>query len=290
MVDTPAPAPTSTPASAPAPAPSPTPAPAPSPAPAATFDWATTGLDADSLNFVTTKGWKGAPDVVSSYRNLEKLTGSLDKIITMPTDDKPESWGAFYDKLGRPKDAAEYQLPVPQGESPDFAKVAAGWFHEVGLTPKQAQALATKWNEHTKAARDGDLQTRQAAVAVEDSKLRNDWSGEYDANVGKAQSAARAFGIDAATIDKLEHAMGFADVMKLFHAIGSRIAVDDTFVGNNGGGPQGFGGFSQEQARARIAELQGDKAWGRRYATGDAEARREMTRLQQIAYPGVTTV
>ena len=39
------------------------------------FDWTKAGLDNDSMALVNDRQWKGVPDVLTSYRNLEKLVG-----------------------------------------------------------------------------------------------------------------------------------------------------------------------------------------------------------------------
>src|SRR4051812_33433335 len=82
-------------------------------APAA-FDWKTAGLDDASAAFVAEKQFKDMSTAIQSHRNLEKLVGvPADKLLRLPTDDSPEAWNAIYDKLGRPKDAAGYNLPLP---------------------------------------------------------------------------------------------------------------------------------------------------------------------------------
>jgi hypothetical protein len=43
--------------------------------PRGAFDWAKQGLDTDSMALVNDRQWKGVPDVLTSYRNLEKLMG-----------------------------------------------------------------------------------------------------------------------------------------------------------------------------------------------------------------------
>jgi hypothetical protein len=47
---------------------------------AAAFDWSKQGLDNDAMALVNDRQWKGIPDVLSSYRNLEKLTASLQSV------------------------------------------------------------------------------------------------------------------------------------------------------------------------------------------------------------------
>ena len=94
------------------------------------FDWGKQGLDTDSMALVNDRQWKGVPDVLTSYRNLEKLIGvPPERVIKLPGDKDPvESWNSVYDRLGRPKAAADYKIPLPEGDTGEFAKAIAPIF------------------------------------------------------------------------------------------------------------------------------------------------------------------
>jgi hypothetical protein len=281
-----------TPAPTPAPnlAPTPDPTPAPAPAPAA-FDWTQHGLDTEALGYVQTKGWKGPADVRQSYRGAEKLIGvPPEQVIKLPgAKDAPEAWNPVWERLGRPATADGYKLPVPEGADPAFAKAAAGWFHEAGIPAAAAEKIAAKWNEHAAGLTAGTATARAAAQTADETQLKGEWRTNYDTNVGLAQRAAQAFGLDKATLGKMEDALGFGGLMKMMHNIGSKLGTDDKFVAGDGKG--GFaGGETAQQAVSKIAQLRGDKGFVDRFIKGDTEARREMTRLHQIAYPGNVTL
>ena len=107
------------------------------------------GADEVTVGYVQNKGWEKPTQVLESYRNLEKLMGADragNTVILPKPDATPEEFGKFYDRLGRPSDAAGYKLQVPQGGDPEFAKIAGNWFHESGLTAKQGEELAGRWN------------------------------------------------------------------------------------------------------------------------------------------------
>ena len=246
---------------------------------AATPDW-TTGLDAEASGYIQNKGWKGPADVLTSYRNLEKLHGvPPERIVKLPADDNAEAWGQVYDRLGRPKTPAEYGIKAPEkGGDPKFLEAATTKFHELGLNARQAAGLAEWWNKTAGdqlAERDGAY---QESVLADTNKLKTEWGGKFDENVNAAKNAAKAFGLEPAAIDKMEQALGFAGLMKLMHNIGSKLGTNDTIVSGEGGNPSGFG-MSREAAVARRAELMRDKAFGARFAAGDVTARAEMRRL-----------
>lgn len=255
-------------------------------APAA-FDWNTQpGMDDDAKGYVTTKGWKSPQDLLGSYRNLEKLTGAgPDKLIKLPTNDDPAAWNEIYGKLGRPETADKYGLPVPEGDKGEFAKVASDWFHKNGLSVKQAQGVTKDWNEFVAT----QMKAHTAEIAQRDNKqvadLKTEWGANMAAYSDTADRGAEAFGLKAEQINALKQAMGPGEAMKLLFNIGSKLGTEQaTVTGDTRGGT--IGGMTPAQAVARIGELKKDKGFSERFHKGDVEARNEVARLNQIAYPG----
>lgn len=264
-----------------APTPTPTPTSTPSPAPAAApTDW-TTGLDPEMTGYVQNKQWKGPADVLTSYRNLEKLTKvGADRLVQVPADDNADAWGQVYDRLGRPKTPAEYGIKAPEkGGDPKLVEAATTKFHELGLSAKQAAGVAEFWNKYAGESLAQRDSAYQATVAEDTAKLKTEWGPKFDENVTAAKAAARAFGIEAADIDKLESALGFGKLMKMMHNIGSRVATEDGLVTGDGTARPGGFAMSKEAAMSRRAELLKDSAFRARYASGDVAARSEMKRL-----------
>lgn len=257
---------------------------------AAAFDWKTAGLDDSGLSLVTERQWKSPADLVTSYRNLEKLTGvPADQILKLPKDDSPDAWNPIYDKLGRPKTADEYGLPVPEGDKGEFAKTAATWMHEAGLNGKQARNIAEKWNAHVAAEMTKNAEAAKARVNEEVTQLKADWGPQFDAHAALVDKAAQAFGLSDEHLKAMRDSMGPRAAMKFLHAVGSKLGVEGDFV--SGEGKVGANAFSTpEAAQARIAALRKDQAWVARFSKGDVEARAEMRRLHQAAYPGDTVM
>lgn len=271
----------------PTPNPVPNPTPTPNPNPAA-FDWkaASVGLDADAQVYVETKGFKGIADVVTSYRNFEKLHGQADKLLKLPTGDTPEEWKPVWAKLGAGAAATDYKLPVPAGQKDDFAKLAANWFHEIGVPVKMAEKIVGKWNDHQAAEVKKASDAYAAKLDTEVAALKAKWGAAHDQNAGLASRAAKAFGIDGATIDQLEEVMGYAKVMEMFHGFGTKMGEGDFVTGDNN--DPGFNGSMKtpEQAQAEIKELRSDNAFIKKFTSGDVEAKNRMERLHKQAYPG----
>lgn len=259
---------------------------------AAAFDWSKQGLDNDAMALVNDRQWKGIPDVLSSYRNLEKLSGvPLDRIIKLPgANDPVESWGAVYDRLGRPKAATDYKIPLPEGDTGEFAKVIAPIFHAAGLSQGQVQQIAEKHNafiaEQTKQA----TEAAKTAHAAEMTQLQTEWGADYAKNNDIVDKAAESFGMTKEQVLALKQAMGPRAAMKFLHNIGSKIAVEGSFVAGDKGGGSGFDAMNSQMAIAKIEANRTDRTFVEKFNSKDpvvrGQARAEMERLHQIAYPG----
>lgn len=240
-------------------------------------EW-TTGLNDDLKGYVTTKGFKDPAALADSYRNLEKLVGAREKLIKLPDNmDDAKAMGEIYNRLGRPEKPEGYGFKADD----DFAKWTAGTFHELGLTRKQGESLAAKWEGKVGELKKAQEDKVNADNTAQTDGLKKNWGLAYDQNLKVAKGAAKEFGLDDATIDNMEKMMGFPKVMELFHNIGTKIG-EGSFV-TGGGAPGGI--KAPEQAKARINEIKSDPELAKRYVNGDAELRREMENLHKMAYP-----
>ena len=152
-------------------------------------------------------------------------------------DATPEQWAEFYKQIGAPDKAEAYELPLPEGDSGEFAKTASEWFKEAGLLPQQAKALATRWNEFTLAQQKAYEVSEQARIQAldaknkeEDASLRTEWGQKHDGNLELARRAARQFFPKDKVSDvvtALEDKLGYAETIKLLHSIGKGLAEHD---------------------------------------------------------------
>ena len=159
--------------------------------------------------------------------------------ITLPGPDaKPDDWKAFYKAIGAPEKGDGYKLPVPDGDTGEFAKTAAGWMAEAGLLPHQAQALAEKWNEHVagmteaqktaaaKAITDSNT-AKDATAKTDDAALKNEWQSNYDARIEEGKRAIRQFfpeGKAADILTAIEDKIGYGATMRMMQKIGAGLA------------------------------------------------------------------
>lgn len=272
---------------APAPAASGAPAPAPAAGSAPAADWLN-GMDDATKGFVTNKGWKNPAEVLGSYQNLEKLVGApADKLVKLPAADDADGWKAVHAKLGCPQTPAEYNFnaDAAKGGNPDFAKWAGENFQALGLSVKQGQELAGRFEKYAEGLKAAQDQAQITQLQEGQKGLQKEWGAAYDQNVQIAKRGAAVMGVDKATLDKIENAIGFDGVMKLFHSMGAKTG-EANFVH----GSPGNGALTPAAAAERISALKADPTFVKRYTEGDANARQEMQRLHEMMSPGETAL
>jgi len=256
-------------------------------APPAAIGWLP-NADAETVGYVQNKKWADPGALLSSYKNLETLVGvPADQIVRVPKDDTPEAWNGVYERLGRPKTADDYDIPVPEvNGDPDFAKTAKTWFHEAGLNSKQAKALAEKFNAHMAGSQTKMDEAGQLKFQTDELDLKKEWGAALDQNTQVAKLAAGKFGVPPDQVDALQKVMGYKATMQLFHKIGVGLG-EDKFVAGAGDGASGFAGaLTPGQATARIKELNSDPAWSTSYLNGDKVKLEQMRNLQRMANGG----
>lgn len=247
-------------------------------------DWMT-GFNDETKGYVQNKGFKGPGDVIESYRNFEKLHGvPKERLLKLPEKDDAPEWNEIYDRLGRPKDAKEYQIKAPEGIQGDeqFAEFSRKTFHELGLTKKQGETLAAKWTEYAVGRAKAEGEQSQAKISQETESLKKEWGAAHDQNINVAKQGAREFGVSPEIIDQLEKQMGYSGVMKFFHNIGSKLGQHKFETGD---GAKGFGAMTPMQAQQKINDLKGDSAFRERLTKGDVAARSEWDQLHAWGYP-----
>ena len=240
------------------------------------------GADADTSGFVETKGWQGAGDAVTSYRNLEKMVCAdrAGRTVVLPAAEDSVEWGAVYDKLGRPANADGYKLPVPEGADPGFAKLASAKFHELGITAKQGAALAEWWNAQAGGATSAQQAVEESALAAEQQALAKDWGTGPDAAARRelARRAAVRLGLDEGAIEALEKAQGYSKTMKALAKMGDLLGEHQSA----GMDLPGAFGMTPEGARSRRSQLMADKGWRERAMNSSSAEWAEMQKLDRI--------
>ena len=251
----------------------------------------TEGLAEDAQGYVENKGWTGTDQMLDSYRNLEKAMGAPgESVLTLPKNaEDSEAWGAVYSKLGRPEDAAGYELAsreVPEGGI-DLTPDLASWAHEAGLSKTQAQSIYEKYNGRMEAASVEFQNQRQEQASADEAALRKDWGGAWEENIAAGTRFRQKFGLDDAKMDKLESALGLRGLLELSAEIGRGLGEHKGMPGEDNGAGSQFG-MTPAAAQAKINELMLDETFKSQYLDkGLPEAKARMNRLHALAHPEV---
>ncbi|HGH4619189.1 TPA: hypothetical protein ACJIWO_000232 [Enterobacter cloacae] len=145
----------------------------------------------------------------------------------LPAADDKEGWAAVYAKMGRPETAEGYELPVPEGDTGEFAKAASQWLYDAGLSKQQAQALIASYNAHGAA----QMEAHQAAIAQQVEKdmttMKQSWGADFDANSAIVRTAVNTFA-PPEFIEMLDKAgmINSPVIANMFLKIGTAISAD----------------------------------------------------------------
>lgn len=233
--------------------------------------WVDTIQDADVKSYAIAKGWKDPGEVVNGYLNMEKLLGGEKLPMPKGPDDK-EGWERVYKATGRPETPDGYKLPVPQGQSPDFAKAASAKFHELGISARQGEALASWFNGVSGAQTFAEREKAETRFTEEIEQVRKEWGQMYDINREMAMRAAKQCGFTVEEREKIVNNFGAKRALTLFAKIGERLGEDRV-----DGVPQGM--LTSTGAQARLDQLMKDREWVAKHNSGDADTMKEKQTL-----------
>lgn len=245
---------------------------------AANQDW----FPAEHKEFVSAKGWKGPADVITSAQNLEKLLGAdrAGRTVVLPKDDKDvEGRKAFYAKIGVPDKAEAYETPDTLKDDPMLpaAREAA---LEFGIPAPAFKGFLGKVLAHAEKLRTDAEAKAKTDSEAELNALRGEWGGSFDANAELGRRIVRAAGMTEDDLGKIEGALGTSKFLKMFHALGTKIAEPAPGGGQNNG--SGGNTLTAEAAQKKIAELRQQRLENK---ISEKEFLAETDRLGPIAYP-----
>lgn len=268
----------------------PPPAPAPAPAPAPVGKWHD-GIDAETRGFWELKGLPiddpkaFGTKLTELYKNAEKYIGvPPDQVVRLPkADASPTDLRAFYERLGAPKEAKDYDLSAIKDTS--VAEALRNAAHTTGVPREAATTVAKALATALESAATQRTTLETAKLAEQKENLTRNWGDKFAYNHLQAIEGARRLGISPEGVKALEGVIGYDQVMETMRKIGANTR-EDTFVERGIGGPNGDV-TTLEGARERKRELMNDRDWVTKYNNGDQAAKREMSRLNQMI-TGVT--
>lgn len=182
--------------------------------------------DADLMNQVSKFPKIG--DLAKSYSELEKKLG---KSVSLPGDeDSDEVKNAFYEKLGKPKDAAGYKLPK---ELDQFAEIAL----KNNLTVAQAKGLSETLTEIGKAQMEENRKAIVRQAKETEEGLKAEYGDKYAEKLNLLQKGVMTYGgPDLGNLLKDTGLLYHPQFVKLFIALGEQAAEAGSYnKGGNGG-------------------------------------------------------
>lgn len=131
-------------------------------------------------------------DTKTKVADVEKKLG--DYVPKLPDDATDEERGLYFDALGRPKTASEYEFEGEDKNAPEWTNLWKGTFHSLGLTKDQAKKLSGSFNTQIQAmvkAHNDGIQNEQKAA---EQKLRSEEGDKYDSSVELAKRMWTKYG------------------------------------------------------------------------------------------------
>lgn len=146
-------------------------------------------------------------------------------LSALPEEGDAEGWGNVWNKLGRPESAEGYELPVPEGDSGEFAGAASSKMFELGVSKKQAQGIAEWYNTQQALAIEQVHQQREQQATENIAAIRKEWGNNFDSNVAVANKAISAYLTPEAIQALKESGLGSnPHFVKAFHKIGQSLS------------------------------------------------------------------
>jgi hypothetical protein len=240
--------------------------------------WTNKGYDLTNPQATASKMWE-------QYKHLESHFGvSADKLIRLPNDaNDAAGWQGVHQRLGVPKDGKDYDLAAVRfADGSDleesFTAAMRGALLKANVSKEAATDLVKAVIQYFDDADSAEKAMHTASLNDEKTRLLKEWGPNAEMNRLTAMQAVKRLGVDPATVETLEQAMGYSKVMEMFRKIGAGTS-EDTFVGGDNAHPT-----TAANAQSRLTQLQSDKEWVKRLMSGDMATRREFEALtEQIA-------
>ena len=190
--------------------------------------------------------------MAKSYINAQKMVGA-EKLAIPGSWATDEDWDLVYNKLGRPAEAGDYDLGDMSGDMADWFREAA---HQSGLSDRQAQRLAQAYDEFAGQATVMSEEAMETHRENIESELRQEYGGEFDDKMVRANELLREF--DAPDLTEIQLADGSLlgdnpELVRLMVNISDYVAEQ---ISEDGlAGRDSRPGLSDEDLQSRMSEM-----------------------------------
>lgn len=249
----------------------------------------TDGFSESQMAIVQNKQWNSPQDMANAYEHSSKFLGAdPSSLVKLPTSaDDVDGLNNIYTKMGRPEKAEGYSFEMAnEMGGAEFTGWMKETVHSIGLSDKQAGALAEKLNQFNADSMAKMQADSQANTTTQINELKTEWGAAHDKNTLQAKVAAQSLGISEDQIKGIESELGYKETMKLFQKLGEKVGEANFQDGTDNGGFQST--MTPEQAKAEISRLMMDSdfvsAWSNKHAPGHKEAVAKKSQLMELAH------
>jgi len=142
--------------------------------------------NADLVNYKTVGDF--TKDALSwKSKSTELETKMVDYVPKLPDDATDEDKALYYDALGRPKEAKEYEFDGEDKNAPEWTNFWKQQFYGLGLTKSQAKSLSTQFNGQIQKIVEAHNNVLKTESTTAEQKLRTELGDKYDTNVELAK-------------------------------------------------------------------------------------------------------
>ena len=129
-----------------------------------------------------------AQHAIETQGKVKELETKLaDAIPKLPDDASEEDKATYYEALGRPKAASEYEFDGEDKNAPEWTSFWKDQFHGLGLTKAQAKQLSGQFNGQIQKLVDAHNATIKAEMTKAEGELKAKYGDKYDTNVELAK-------------------------------------------------------------------------------------------------------
>lgn len=197
-------------------------------------------LTGDLQGNETLSRFKDVPGLASSYLELRQKMGNA--VVPPSKDASPEDIKKYHQALGVPENPSDYGIKhdafeeLPLSEELVTGFMEAG--HKAGATPEVMEALFNWYGQSQLEQSKADIELVNKAHAEQDALLKQEWAGEYDANMATIGAVVKNIFSEETMAELEETRMGdnvgfMKDMLALAQKMGEK-----SIAGTTGGGVQ----------------------------------------------------
>lgn len=137
--------------------------------------------------------FKNPWDMARSYVQVRKQV-PLEKIARPNENFSEQEWNEYYDAGGRPSTPGDFNIKMPEGfpeDKWDQAKAVKyqDFFHKIGLSKKQVDAITAFNNEDVMAVLQDNKQREEMEATIVWDTIHKEWGRAFDQNVHRGNVA-----------------------------------------------------------------------------------------------------